>query len=232
MKTMNSTTESPLLNQTDKDHAGFRQTFLKFCVLLAAALVADAGHAEDSLAALMQRMKSDTAVRIAYQETRTLELVDQPWQGSGYMYSLPPDIMIKEQLQPERILMGVTGEKMFYYDIKNDVRRQGEMNEDNALTLNIAVFKALINADEALLHNLYQVDFSAQSERWEMTLKPKQDSQTGFVIDISGRAQQQADTIKVRQRDGDSSEFLLQKDAEGEDVKATASRLYLELLGE
>ncbi|MGR9036103.1 MAG: hypothetical protein ACU83O_05890, partial [Gammaproteobacteria bacterium] len=175
---------------------------------------------------------ADKVARIAYRETRTLELMERPWQGRGYMYSLPPDLMIKEQLQPERLLMAVKGDQMFYFDPVNDVRHQGVMGEDNPLSLNIGVFRALINADEALLHRLYWVDFSSSAQRWSMTLKPKQDSNYGFSIIISGLAQKQPDTIKVKQPDGDLSELSLQPDTNGHDVEATVKRLYRELLGE
>ena len=194
-----------------------------------AFLAGNSSRADDSLSALMQRMKSDKAVRVAYQETRMLELMEQPWKGSGYMYSLPPDIMIKEQQQPERVLMGVKGDKMFYFDPVNNVRHQGEMDQDNPLSLNIAVFKALMNADEALLHRLYQVEFSSLEHGWTMKLKAKQDSESGFSIVISGLPQQAADSVKVRQADGDASEFTLRQDAEGDEVKTTVRRLYQEL---
>ncbi|MDD5462357.1 MAG: outer membrane lipoprotein carrier protein LolA [Methylococcales bacterium] len=201
-------------------------------LLLILLLAGNSSRADDSLPALMQRMKSDTAVRIAYQETRKLELMEQPWRGSGYMYSLPPDIMIKEQLKPERVMMGIQGDKLFYFEPLNDVRHQGEIEEDNPLSLNIAVFKALINADEAFLQKMYRVDFLTKQQGWVMTLKPKQDAESGFSIIISGLPQQQANSIKVRQADGDVSEFSLRKDAAGDEIKATVKRLYRELLGE
>lgn len=205
---------------------------LVFASMLISFMAVNISRADDSLAALMQRMKSDTAVRIAYQETRTLELMEKPWQGSGYLYSLPPDIMIKEQLLPERLLMGIDGDNMFYFDPIKDVRHQGEMDGDNPLSLNIAVFKALMNADENSLRNQYRVVFSSEPHGWVITLKPKQDSESGFSIVIAGLPQQQADTIKVRQADGDISEFSLQKSATGDQIKNTVSRLYRELLGE
>lgn len=201
-------------------------------LLIIPFLLGSSCRADDSLSALMERMKSDQAVRVAYQETRTLELMAQPWKGSGYMYSLPPDLMIKEQLQPERLLMGVKGDEMFYFDPVNDVRHQGEMDQDNPVSLSIAVFKALMNADEAALRSLYQVEFSSLKQGWTMKLKDKQDSESGFGIDISGLPQQPADAIKVRQADGDTSEFILHQDAEGDAVKTRVSRLYQELVGE
>ena len=188
--------------------------------------------AEDSVSTLMQRMKSDTAVKIAYQETRMLELMEQPWEGSGYMYSMPPDLMIREQLQPQRLLMGVKADEIFYYDPVNDVRHQGEMDAGDTLSLNLAVFKALINADEALLHSLYQVEFSTEGQGWEMTLKKKHEIDSGFSIVVSGLAGQQVDKVSIKQADGDSSEFLLQKNNSGNAINKTVQQLYQELLGE
>ena len=189
-------------------------------------------YAEDSVAQLMQRMKTDTAVKIAYQETRTLELMDQPWQGSGYMYSIPPDLMIREQLQPQHLLMAVDGNKMFYFDPENDVRHQAEMDQDNPLSLNMAVFKALINADEALLNTVYLVEFTSKPQRWLMNLKPKQDCESGFNITVSGAVDQQADSIKIQQADGDLSEFVLQKVVAGDELETTVKQLYQTLVGE
>jgi hypothetical protein len=209
-----------------------KRPFYFFGLILLSLLTAPNSRADDTLSEVVRRMQSDKAVRIAYRENRTLELMDQPWQGSGYLYSLPPDLMLKEQLQPERVLMAVKGEQMFYYDPADDVRHQGEMNEDNPLSLNIGVFRALINADEGLLHRLYEVAFSSTERDWAIKLKPKQDSESDFSIVISGLAQQQADTITVRQPDGDLSEFSLRPDAQGDEIEAVVNRLYRELLGE
>jgi len=205
----------------------FLQLFMMFF-----SLVSHNVNAEDSLTTLMQKMQSDTAIKTVYQEIRTLELMDKPWHGSGYMYSIAPDLMIREQLKPQRLLMGIKGEKMFYFDPDKHLHHQGEMNEENPLSLNIAVFKALINADEALLKRMYLIEFSSKPERWLMTLKSKQDSDSGFSIVVSGLSGQAADTIITRQADGDLSEFMLQQHSIGEGVQQTASHLYKELTGE
>lgn len=204
---------------------------LGLALALAALSFSNPGNAENTLSALMQRMQSDSAVRIAYTETRALELMDSPWQGSGYMYSLPPDLMLKEQLQPQRVLMAVKGERMFYFDADQDVRRQGEMDEDHPLTLNLAVFKALINADEALLHRVYRVDFAEREQGWVMTLEPRRRSDSGFGIVISGPEGRQPERIEVRQADGDRSFFTLHRDAEGAEVETEVKRLFRELQG-
>ncbi len=202
--------------------------FLWLCI----GLGVNTSYANDSLAQLMQRIKTDTAVKMSYQEIRTLELMDQPWQGSGYMYAIPPHLMIKEQLQPQHVLMAVDGDTLFYFDPKNDVRHQGEMEEDNPLALNIAVFKALINADETLLNRMYLVDFNSTAQHWIMHLKPKANSESGFYITVSGLANQPANRIKIHQADGDLSEFVLQKERVGADITNRINKLYQTLPGE
>lgn len=189
-------------------------------------------NAKESLSSLMQGMKSETATRIAYKETRTLELMDEPWEGSGFMYSLPPDLMVKEQLLPKRVLMGVKGGEIFYFDQEKGFRHQDELDKKDPISLNIAVFKALINADKDLLRDLYQVDFVSKSKEWMMTLTPKNKTEEGFSTTVSGKTIQKIDKISMKQADGDTSDFILHKDASGDRVKNIANRLYLELLGE
>jgi outer membrane lipoprotein-sorting protein len=202
-----------------------------FLLLLPFFLSAKAAHAVDTEWEVMQRMQSDTAVRIAYQETRILELIDQPWQGSGYLYSQAPDLMIKEQLRPERVLMGIKGDRMFYFDPAANMRHRGELDAANPLSLHIAFFNALVNADIALLHRVYRVDFDAREQDWLMTLKPRRGDRSGLTVVISGPPGQQAERIEIRQADGDHSEFLLSKDAEGKTIETEVNRLYKELLG-
>lgn len=189
--------------------------------------------ADDSLSALMQRMKSDSAVKIAYQETRTLELMDQPWLGSGYMYSMPSGLMLREQLKPQRLLMGIDNSKMYYYSPEDKIRYQGELEDDPKLKLNFSVFKALISADQALLKRIYQVDFSLKPKRWVMTLKPKKKAESGFKIIVSGLLEDKVDTIIIKQEDDDLSEFMLNTDNNSTDneIKQTINQLYSELVG-
>jgi len=188
--------------------------------------------AEDSIDAVMRTMKSNAAVKMAYQEIRTLELMDKPWHGSGYMYSMPPDLMIREQLKPRRLLMAVKADKMYYFDPDKHIRHEGEMDDSSPLSLNVAVFKALMNADDELLREMYLIDFSSQPKRWIMSLKSKQESDSGFNIVVSGLSDQQVDTIIIKQPDGDQSEFILEQQGTGNEVTAAVLKLQTELTGE
>lgn len=219
------------MNRLDRNQSMQLLAAVKNCFLLMVLLTADV-NAEDSIETLMRTMKSNAAVKMAYQEIRSLELMDKPWHGSGYMYSMPPDLMIREQLTPNRLLMAVKADKMYYFDPDNHVRHEGEMDDTSTLSLNIAVFKALMNADDQLLRRMYLIDFSIQPKRWIMTLIPKQQSDSGFSIVVSGLSDQQVDTIIIKQADGDQTEFMLQQQSIGEDIKKSILGLLTELTGE
>jgi hypothetical protein len=187
---------------------------------------------DDALTILMQSMKTDGAVKISYQEIRNLELMEQPWNGSGFMYSMAPDLMIKEQLLPHRVLMGVKGDQLFYFDVVDKVRHQSEMTADNPYGLNIIIFKALMNADEQLLRTHYLIDLSFSAERWVMKLKAKNTNRSKTHIVVSGLLEQQLDTISIKQEDGDSSEFILQKQPMTAEISKQIKLRYQELRGE
>ena len=202
-------------------------------ILLAAIFSFNLSYADDiTLASLMQGMKSKEATRIAYTEIKTLELIDEPWEGSGFMYSLPPDLMVKEQLLPKRIVMGVKGDKMFYLDKGNGISHQGELDSNDLISLNVAVFKSLINADEKLLHSMYHVEFNNTERGWLMNLTPKNNKQSTFSTQVSGVSSQHIDKIVIKQADGDRSEFTLRKDRRGKRIRNIAKHLYQELQGE
>jgi hypothetical protein len=189
-------------------------------------------YAEDSLSSLMQKVKSEPAAKVAYQETRKMKLMTEPWRGSGYLYSLPPELMIREQLQPQRLLMGVKGNTALYFDPKEDVRHQAELDSDNELSVPLGVFKALVNADESLLRSLFQIEFSSGKQAWTMALQPKQKTGSVAKILVSGLSGQRANKISILQEDGDSSEFTLQKESGGGKHNVPINKLYRELLGE
>lgn len=188
--------------------------------------------AVDSLLKLMQKLKSEPMSRVAYQETRNMKMLAEPWQGSGYLYALPPELMIREQLKPERVLMGVKGNNAFYFDPGKSERHQLDLQDDKALNAPLTVFKAIVTADEALLRSVYNIVFTSHSKDWLMELTPKQKGGAISRIYVSGLADQEVDKITVMQNDGDNSEFTLQKETNDAQNNGNITTLYKELAGE
>ena len=189
-------------------------------------------HSVDTLVKVMQRMKPESAVKIAYQEIRYLELMQEPWQATGFMYALAPDLLVKEQQTPALEIMGASGDKMYYYDPVNNVRHSGEMANDDPLSLNVAAFKALVTGDRQLLEKMYRIAFSANPEQWTLTLTDYEDNDASIKIIITGPAGRQANKIAVHQADGDHSEFILTEAARGDHLNDTIRQLNQQLLGE
>jgi hypothetical protein len=190
------------------------------------------GWSEDTLESVMLRMQATTATRVAYQETRSLALLEDLWQGSGFLYVTPTGLMIKQQLQPDIKLMGISNELILYFDPVNDVRYRGGMADDNPMILQTSVFKALLSADMTLLNRLYQVDFIPGVDSWVMRLQAKHDPDSLFRIEITGLAGQPAERVKMLQEDGDSSEITLGEVSAEQSVSTIVADLYRQLTGE
>lgn len=188
-------------------------------------------YSEDTQAAVLKRMQPEFAIKIAYQETRYLELMHEPWQASGFLYALPPDVLVKEQRTPVRELMGVIGDKMFYYDPTNGIRHHSVIEPDDPLSLNVAAFKALVTGDKKLLVKMYRIDFSPSPEHWTLTLTGHEDNDSTIKIEVTGDTGQQASQITVQQPDGDRNEFILAEAARGEHLEKPIQELNQELLG-
>jgi outer membrane lipoprotein-sorting protein len=190
-------------------------------------------YAEDSFSTVMARMKPQEAVSIHYEEVRHLELLDKPWQGSGFLYALPPDRMIKEQWKPNREIMGADGKRLYYYDPSNDVRHSAEMRSDDPMSTHLDAFRALLNGNRELIDSLYRVEFYSAPERWQLTLtaKAREAGAAPAKIVISGLPEQPADKIEMRQADGDRSELSLRPEPNYPQLRNKVDALYKELLG-
>ena len=200
---------------------------LAFCGLV---FQISAGQAGETLESVMLRMKPQTLMKIHYQETRYLELLDQPWNGSGYFYAMP-DGMVKEQWYPQREIMATKGSKMYYFDPFADVRYQGEM--DGGSGIQAIAFKGLMNGDLSLLQQYFQTDFVSTDNDWKIILSTtnKDLAEQISKIVISGIPSKPANKIEVLLSDGDRHVFQLKKQAEGTPLENKVTQLFEELQG-
>jgi outer membrane lipoprotein-sorting protein len=204
-----------------------KRFLLALCSLV---LQVSTGQAQETLESVMSRMKPQTVVKIHYEETRHLELLDQPWSGSGYFYAMP-DGMIKEQWYPQREIMAAKGSKMYYFDPFADVRYQGKM--DSEAGFQAIAMKGLMNGDLALLQKFFQVEFISHANDWVLTLTThhKQLAEQLSKIIISGIPSKPARKIEVFLADGDRHVFKLKKEAEGQRLQSKVTQLFIELQG-
>lgn len=177
--------------------------------------------AEDTLEMLMQRMKPETAVQIAYQETRTMGLFDEDWQGNGYLYAALPSTMLKQQLKPNREMMAAEGLQLIYYKPATQVYHHTQLDESNPMMASLVAFKAMLTGNLVALRQLYQLKFSTTESSWklEMTAKEHEPDAAPLKIIMQGMSEQAANNMQVILPDGDRSSYALSQPQQGQAIK-------------
>ncbi len=152
---------------------------MRILITLTLILCATFAAAKDSLESVMARMKPSEAVSINYQETRVLGMLSENWKGTGTFYAVLPDVMLKEELTPEKEVMGIKASHLYYYHLGNDQKHQGELDDDEAMSFQISAFKGLMNGDLAFLKARYQLEFKTTVNGWQLTLTPRANDDAG-----------------------------------------------------
>ncbi|GFO71585.1 hypothetical protein BJAS_P1200 [Bathymodiolus japonicus methanotrophic gill symbiont] len=177
--------------------------------------------ADDSIESVMQRMKPEPAVQIAYQETRTMGLFDADWQGSGFLYAALPDSMLKQQLKPEIELMAADGNQLIYHKPSTRTYHHTQLDESNPMMASLVAFKAMLTGNLAALRQLYQLKFSSSELSWklEMTAKKHEPDEQPLKIIMQGISEQAASKMVVTLPDGDRSSYVLNQPQQGQAIR-------------
>ena len=173
--------------------------------------------AQDTLEAVMQRMKPETAVQIAYQETRYMDLFDKDWQGSGYLYAATPNTLLKQQIKPELELMAAQGSQLIYHKPATHTYHQMQLDESNPMTASLVAFKAMLTGNLVVLRQLYKLKFSTSESSWklEMIAKEHESDAAPLKIIMQGISEQAANNMQVILPDGDRSSYVLSQPQQG-----------------
>jgi hypothetical protein len=200
-------------------------------ILSGLSLTSTSGYCEDNLPTVMARMRPNTAVTVGYKEKRQISMMSKTWQGSGNFYVLPPDGMIKEQQLPEKELMGIKGTLLYYFNQSNGQKHQGEMSDQDSLSVHTATFKSLIIGDLKYLSEFYNIELNKNPSGWMVTFTSKNtDPENTLRVIMQGLPDQPASQIELISADGDRTEYLLDIAKSGETVKLTINQLFA-LLG-
>ena len=213
--------------------AKFKILSLLWAVCIPNICFSESVSALDTLELAIARMKPEAAAKIHYQETRYLELLDKPWQGSGHLFAQIPDKMIKEQRYPQREIMGINGTKMYYFDPFKQRRHQGELQHDKRASFHLLAFLAIINGDLQILRDNFQLQFAAGKAHWKLLLTTKVlTDENNERIEISGLLGKGAERITVFMEDNERTEYRLNKIAEGVQLNKKITQLFTELKGD
>lgn len=189
-----------------------------------------AGETE-ALSLLQELRPAGGAAEFRYEETRVLELVAEPWHGWGYLFSSADGSLVKLQMFPQRAVMAISGGQMLYYDREHNQRRSAPLGFAGAAQRQITAFRSILQGRIDELRGLYEFDAERKDGRWRLRLTPKA-GQAVAAIEMSGEDRGPRRTLRVREADGESSEYRLEQTGAGAALELTIQRLLLEAAGE
>lgn len=191
------------------------------------------GHADDvTLSDVLQRLRQDGAAEFRYQETRTLELATTPWQGQGLMLSADDGSLVKLQQQPSRVIMAISADKMYYWDATQNQRHIAPL-EHTGPAAQILLFRNLLQGHVDELRASHDLSAELHDQHWSLRMTPKAElaDDSAATIELSGEQNPRQRRLLIRQADGESSEYLLEKTTEGPESAASLQHLLLEAAG-
>jgi len=208
---------------------------MKRGLLLLLALLPVAGLADEAgLADLFGRIRQGGSAEFRYEETRTLELASSPVQASGYMLSGADGSLVKLQLLPKRVIMAISGGRMVYWDPEQKQRHAAPLGHAGPAAGQITVFRSILQGHAEELQPTYDFASERHGPRWTLRVSPKPGLSDGDApsIEISGDENALKRHVLIRQPDGESTEYRLEKTAEGPRLDYSIQRLLLEAAGE
>lgn len=193
-------------------------------------LTATAGEPE-AIALLREHRPAGGAAEFRYQETRVLELVAEPWHGTGYLLSGADGSLVKLQLTPQRVVMAVAGGQMWYFDPGKNERHSASLDSDGTVQRQISAFRAILQGRTDELQTRFRLDGERKQGHWILRLAGK-DPESSVFIEMSGEGQGAHRTLKIRDADGESTEYRLEKTVGSEAVDTRLRDLLREATGD
>ncbi|WP_253734430.1 outer membrane lipoprotein carrier protein LolA [Methylomonas sp. ZR1] len=193
------------------------------------------GWADDTvLSELLTRIRQTGQAQFQYEETRVLELADAPWHGQGYMLSGADGSLVKLQLQPARVIMAITEQRMLYWDPQQNQRHSAALDSAGPAGEQIKVFRSILQGRTEELQLNYAIAADKQGPQWTLRLTPKPELSGDDLpsIELSGDDQDQQRRILIKQPDGESTEYRMHKATAAQQQDYSLPSLLREASGE
>ncbi|MDT4291867.1 outer membrane lipoprotein carrier protein LolA [Methylomonas sp. MO1] len=208
---------------------------IKRAMFLLLALLPIAGSADDSvLTELLARIRQKGQAQFRYEETRILELANEPWHGQGQMLSGADGSLVKLQLQPTRVIMAIAEQRMLYWDPQQNQRHSAALDSAGPAGEQIKVFRSILQGRTEELQLNYAIAAEKQGPQWTLRLTPKPELSGDDLpsIEISGDDKDEQRRILIKQSDGESTEYRMQKATAAQQQEYSLQRLLREASGE
>jgi len=203
------------------------QNTLASLLLLASALLTEQAVAQDTLGNVLELIRVQETRHFSYQETRTLQLLAEPWQATGNMYISPQQMVIAQQ-SPAPAFTIISAERMLHINTRQNINRSLKLERPFAVP-GMEPFMLLLyrTTGQPELEQDYVISFDSTGQRWSLQLTPRQRVKGGIIrMQLSGDSNQGPDRLVLEHADGDQTEWKLSLLSQGE----TAGRALQELL--
>lgn len=204
-----------------------KRLFLALTLYPWLAIADDAAVAE-----ILDKMRNQAAGAVHYQERRTLELVDAPWHGEGLLLSDAEGNLVKLQQKPDRVVMAITANRLYYNDAGQQQRHAASFEEAGSMAEQILLFRRLLHGQREQLQARYRLDGEKSSKTWRLILTPKSDDDDLAGIELSGDDDGKQRQILIRQRDGETTSYQMIQAAPEQQTAINIQSLLREAIGE
>jgi hypothetical protein len=210
--------------------AGLRRHDKLLCLLFAliAPLFSVQATAQDTLTNVLERIRVQETRHFSYRETRTLQLLAEPWQASGDLYTSLQQMVIAQQA-PTPVLTVISADRMQHIDAGQDINRSLKLEQPFAVP-GMEPFMLLLYGvtGRTELEQDYVISFDSSGQRWSLQLAPRQPVEDGIIrMQLSGDSDHGPDRLVLEQADGDHTEWQLSLLSQG----AAAGRELQQILG-
>ena len=177
---------------------------------LLASFAGGATRAHDAAGfrALMESLATIDASRVAYRETKSMNILDSMIEQSGFLSFAAPATVIREIREPVVETYAIVGDTMH-------ITREGQeehidLDSIPLLRAFIESFRATLSGDVDLLEAHYHVDFSGGSPKWRLGLRPRSGRLAGFIESIEFIGEEiRVEEIRISEANGDWSLMIL-----------------------
>lgn len=192
-----------------------------FCLFVSLPILA-----EETLSAVLTRLKVTRSNEYSYIETREIQLLSEPWQGEGRMF-LSPEKMLIEQRVPKQSIVLLEGESMLYVEPKSKIRFLKKLEGAYALP-GLGGFLQLLygNYTPQTLQAEFSTVFSQQENRWQIVLSPRTEDVVQQMT-MSGKVGNGANELVIKFIDGDVTHWKMNLESSGTQAKLALDEIVL-----
>lgn len=177
-------------------------------VVIAMAIAWPAAAQAYGVQELFQALGQGKPRRAAFQEKKTLALLDRPVESSGELSFTPPARLEKKTTRPraERIL--IEGDLATIE--RNNKQQTVRLSQQPAIAALIDSIRSTLAGDLNALTKSYSAAVAGDASKWRLTLRPLDSTVSSIVehVEIAG-TQGVVRTVEIFQADGDKSVMTL-----------------------